>query len=100
MNPRARRRVRGELAAYKREHGCADCPPGVEHDTDALQFDHREERDKRFNISAFWQHSVGEVWAEVANCDVRCANHHAMRTAARNRLMNAGELPRPNASVE
>jgi len=80
-----------KLAEYKLAQGCADC--GFNLHPDALTFDHRDERTLSFTISQRGGRSAGVVWAEVAKCDVRCANCHAIRTADRNRRRNAGELP-------
>jgi hypothetical protein len=85
------RKLGRKLAEYKLKHGCADC--GFNDDPDALTFDHRDERTLSFRISQRAGRSAGVVWAEVDKCAVRCANCHAKRTAARNRLRNEGKLP-------
>jgi hypothetical protein len=69
-----RRRVR----EYLRDHPCVDCG---ETDADVLDFDHL--RDKRANVSRLVH--VAMSWdlivAEIAKCEVRCANCHRRRTA-------------------
>jgi len=59
---------------------CMDC--GIQYAPWVMQFDHREPLLKSFNISAYrsLRYSVDEVKAEIAKCDVVCANCHAERT--------------------
>jgi hypothetical protein len=71
---------------------CADCgrryPPFV------MDFDHRNGEDKTGNISAMaprW--SWSKIAAEVAKCDVVCANCHRMRTARRSGWAEYTSLP-------
>jgi hypothetical protein len=72
------RRIRDYLG----DHPCVDCG---ESDPDVLDFDHL--RDKRDNVSrlahvaASWE----VVLAEIAKCEVRCANCHRRRTARNGR---------------
>lgn len=59
---------------------CVDCG---ENDPVVLEFDHRDGVEKedavaRLIVSCRW----AEVAAEIAKCDVRCANCHRRRTAA------------------
>jgi len=78
---RTARRHRERLAKYLDEHPCVDCG---EADLRCLDFDHREPADKLSNVSALvWTHARWErVLAEIAKCDVRCANCHRKRTGA------------------
>lgn len=77
----ARQRNRQWLVDYLRDHPCVDCG-----DTrlPVLQFDHRDPDTKLANVShlAHRSHSLETLRVEVAKCDVRCANCHAMRTAS------------------
>lgn len=59
---------------------CADC--GVQYPYYVMQFDHL--KDKKFNLSSK-VHRIGraKVEAEIAKCDVVCANCHAERTYQR-----------------
>lgn len=67
---------------YKLAHGCADC--GYSSHPAALEFDHRPDEHKLFNIGEkVGAYSLERVWAEVAKCDVVCANCHAIRTTER-----------------
>lgn len=61
--------------------GCADC--GWRGAPEALQFDHRPGEVKCFNISKATTLAWKRVLAELAKCDVVCANHHAIRTRGR-----------------
>lgn len=60
---------------------CADCersyPPWI------MDFDHREGETKLYNVSQLWKSrksSWARLKAEVAKCDVICANCHRQRT--------------------
>jgi len=57
-----------------------------------MDFDHREEEVKLFNIanltSQRWM-SVADLQAEIAKCDVVCANCHRERTHQRRCRKNA-----------
>jgi 5-methylcytosine-specific restriction endonuclease McrA len=59
-------------------HACVDCG---EADLPVLHFDHL--RDKVDDISTMFrrQQSWSAVLAEIAKCEVRCANCHARKTA-------------------
>ena len=73
---RNREKLREYLAASK----CADC--GIS-DLAVLEFDHRDPRDKRHDISKLAQHagSWAAIVREIGKCDVVCANCHRRRTA-------------------
>ena len=75
----ARRDVnRTRVVDYLRAHPCVDCGTS---DIVVLQFDHRG--DKSFNVASMI--AAGTSWAkiaaEIAKCDVRCANCHHRKTA-------------------
>lgn len=69
------------LAAIKLAAGCADC--GYAEHPHALDFDHRDPSTKSFGIGGAWSKSLARVAAEIAKCDVVCANCHRIRTAYR-----------------
>ena len=77
---RYRDRNRRLVVEYLLGHPCVDCG---ESDILVLDFDHRDGREKQFDISVFV--SRGQSWrrieAEIAKCDVRCANCHLRKTA-------------------
>ncbi len=78
--PRARNQ--SLVLEHLERHGCVDCGKG---DIVVLDFDHRPGTVKRGNVTslAACGYSVAVVLAEIAKCDVRCANCHRCRTAER-----------------
>jgi len=92
----ARRRIEAKafLAAYLREHPCVDC--GVA-DLRVLDFDHRPGSDKRKDVMRMVNEgfSIAVLTAEIAKCDVRCRNCHAIVT-----LERAGDNWRSRAMQE
>jgi hypothetical protein len=76
-----RKRRRALLQKLKMESGCKDC--GYNAHGAPLDFDHRPDETKLLNISQ----NLGRAWnlilAEVAKCDVRCANCHRIITEER-----------------
>ena len=71
-------RNRAILKAAK-EKPCADC--GVQYPFYIMQFDHL--RDKLFTPGDVGARSVRSLLAELAKCEVVCANCHAERTYQR-----------------
>ena len=82
---RLRRKARMQQKAkewiknYLGENPCVDCGCA---DIRVLEFDHREPKNKKFNISKRVCGGVAldTLATEVAKCDVRCANCHRIRT--------------------
>jgi hypothetical protein len=67
---------------YQMEKGCADC--GNKSTQQLLEFDHLPGTEKSFNIGEqIGNRSRETLWAEIAKCDVVCANCHNIRTANR-----------------
>ena len=65
------------IYAYLLEHGCVDCP---ETDPVILEFDHQG--DKVMEISrGIRTYNLKKIQAEVAKCEVRCANCHRRKTS-------------------
>lgn len=84
------RRRAGRMAYlkwYKLHHGCQDC--GYRENSDALQFDHVVEKEPGMTVSKLTAASLQRLLDEIAKCEVRCANCHALVTARRRR--EAGE---------
>lgn len=74
-----RMRVRKKVFEYLLSHPCVECG---ETDIIVLEFDHRTQATKRFDVmSATHGHSWKTVLAEIQKCDVVCANCHKRRTA-------------------
>ena len=73
-----RKAVQAALGLYLQEHPCVVCG---ESDPVVLEFDHRDPALKEFSVKsnrAFGM-ALRNVLAEVAKCDVRCANCHRRR---------------------
>lgn len=71
-----------KIAQYLDEHHCVDCG---EADIRVLDFDHRPGVKKQYDIARMITQGIGweRIQAEIAKCDVRCANCHRRRTAER-----------------
>ena len=58
---------------------CMDC--GIQYPFYVMQFDHRPDEEKTFNIGpSVGSYSLETILEEIAKCDVVCANCHAFRT--------------------
>lgn len=77
----AQRDARAWLLDYLLIHPCVDCGEG---DPVVLDFDHL--RDKVLAVSTMLRlgYALARIRAEVAKCEVRCANCHRRMTAKRN----------------
>lgn len=80
---RIRNTVRDYIFAVKQASICADC--GEDYPYWIMEFDHLS--DKSFNVSQWKRYSanIEVVKAEIAKCDIVCANCHANRTYLRAR---------------
>jgi hypothetical protein len=79
----AKSRVRAFINAHLQNNPCVDCG---EADIVVLEFDHvGEAGTKHFNISdaTRFGYSMDKVIAEIAKCEVRCANCHRKKTYER-----------------
>lgn len=74
---------RARVAAYKVRMQCADCPATQLWPACVLQLDHRPGEGKTREVSKMFAYAWVTIAAEIAKCDVVCANHHALRTQAR-----------------
>ncbi len=74
-----RARNRAFIEAYLREHGCVDC--GLI-DPIVMEFDHVLPG-KIADLSTMVRDGspLGKIRAEIAKCEVRCANCHRRKTA-------------------
>ena len=77
----ARNRIRTHINTHLKANPCVDCG---ETDPIILEFDHIT-NDKHFNISDATRHGYGmkKLIAEIAKCEVRCANCHRKKTYER-----------------
>lgn len=84
-----RRLVPPFLIAYKIERGCTDC--GYADDARALQFDHIDGGGSKRRSPAQCT-TIAAAEREIQNCEVVCANCHAIRTSERgqNRMNKIG----------
>lgn len=76
-----RDRTMCQIAAYEylATHPCIDCG---ETDLAVLDFDHRDRSTKTAAIAVLIRRGkVAPLLAEIAKCDVRCANDHRRKTA-------------------
>jgi hypothetical protein len=94
-NKRIRESNRRRLHDYLLVQKCYDC--GLQ-DLAALDFDHRDPRQKRKDVSTLAGSACAwsAVLAEINKCDVVCANCHRGRTA---RYFKWRKLDRPEATV-
>lgn len=69
--------TRRRIAEYLSAHPCVDCG---ETDIVVLEFDHV--RDKVADVATYANsgRSWERIWAEIAKCEVRCANCHRLKT--------------------
>jgi hypothetical protein len=67
-----------ELIRRLKNKPCADCKDRFEHWQ--MDFDHRVQADKKFNISQPGARSIKNILEEIAKCDLVCANCHRSRT--------------------
>lgn len=68
----------------KMDAGCMDCGLKPEY-PQVLEFDHRPDERKSFDISdRMTSGTVEDLLAEIAKCDVVCANCHRVRTVIKN----------------
>jgi hypothetical protein len=74
---------RQKIYNYKESQPCVDC--NLNYPYYVMQFDHRPEETKLFNVSAISSNKWETVWAEILKCDVVCANCHSIRTWNRRR---------------
>ncbi len=77
---RDRRDQRQEILDRLKSVPCADC--GGTFPPVCMDFDHVGD-DKSFTISRASTRSIETVLAEIAKCEVVCANCHRIRTASR-----------------
>ena len=67
------------MVGYLETHPCVDCG---NRDVRVLEFDHRDASTKGRDVAVLVGegYALDRVKAEVAKCDVRCANCHRIRT--------------------
>jgi hypothetical protein len=78
------------VVAYKLEKGCVDC--GYNKHPAALDFDHLPGTEKLRDIKCGQHLGWEALQAEVAKCEVVCANCHRIRTSERAKGGDEGVL--------
>jgi len=79
---RARREAKKFIREYLELHPCVDCG---EADPIVLDFDHvrGEKTDSICNMTRRGRYGIPKILAEIAKCEVRCANCHRRVTEKR-----------------
>jgi len=78
-NQRVEAENRKRICEYLDDHPCVDCG---EDDIVVLEFDHL--RDKKYAVGQMMRDARWDrIMAEIAKCEVVCANCHKRRTAQR-----------------
>jgi hypothetical protein len=57
---------------------CMDC--GGRFPPECMDFDHRDPSTKNGGVAQMWAHKMETLLAEIALCDLVCANCHRIRT--------------------
>jgi hypothetical protein len=74
------------LDKLKTDRGCDRC--GYAAFAGALEWDHRPDQVKAFTVSSSWSRKWEVIMAEIAKCDLLCANCHRLVTAERRSWAN------------
>lgn len=72
------RSIKEWMVLEAKNRPCADCRHGFH--SSVMEFDHLPQFEKLFNIAQWRQHNRKEIRAEIAKCEVVCANCHRLRT--------------------
>src|SRR6266566_4177841 len=78
--------IQEELVAYLANHPCVDCG---EADIVVLEFDHIGDKLGNISTLANGGRSWKRILAEIAKCEVRCANCHRLKTLERSSVRRA-----------
>jgi 5-methylcytosine-specific restriction endonuclease McrA len=79
IDPRVARNV-AHIHAILRRSACVDCG---EREPIVLEFDHVGPKRGSVTQLGWWGYSLPTIDAEIAQCEIRCANCHRRATAAR-----------------
>lgn len=84
INERSRAPRAAILNRIKAERGCVDCGLMMPDHPEVFDFDHLPGVEKSASLSSFLTGgSIDDLMAEVAKCEVVCANCHRIRTRSR-----------------
>lgn len=93
-NSEKKSKLRDFLHKYKEFHGCCDC--GNRFPYYVLDFDHRDPNEKSYQPSKLSETgSWDKMLAEIAKCDVVCANCHRERTHQKNHYSHTNSPTTP-----
>lgn len=69
-------KIKRHIQEYKLEHGCSRC--GYKKSARALQFHHRDPKDKTKGIArmVYSSTNIDKIQQEIDKCDLICANCH------------------------
>ena len=62
---------------------CVECSSEVN-----LQFDHKDPKDKKYEVSRFLSLPLKEFWEEIKKCQVLCQKHHKIKS-----IIESGKIP-------
>jgi hypothetical protein len=94
-NARQRREAAAWYSSLKEGRPCTDCG-GVFHPA-AMQWDHPPGVEKLAHVAELYRGRRDRVLAEIAKCELVCANCHAVRTSERRRSAPA---PSPDGAEQ
>lgn len=78
--------ARMQIMQQLKDKPCMDC--GVKYPYYVMDFDHRDPKTKKFNLSLVGQRSMKSVLEEIAKCDLVCSNCHRARTHRKRLALN------------
>jgi hypothetical protein len=94
--PRIKGPSKLEIVQSAKQRPCMDC--GGVFRPEAMDFDHRGDEPKAFNLSLSDGYPLDQVLEEIAKCDVVCSNCHRVRTVRRRSGLPA-TLPPPDYEI-
>jgi len=83
-----RKKRRDKIDAIKLAKGCTIC--GYSDHPAALDFNHRDQTTKKFNVSQDPKKAWDKILLEIEKCDILCANCHRIHTHKENHYVKTG----------
>jgi hypothetical protein len=75
-----------------KEGPCVDCGQSFPGRPEVMDFDHKDDGTKHFNVSSSRWKRYEEIEAEIAKCELVCANCHRTRTKTRGQYARSAKL--------